>query len=95
MKLSGAEATLEWVARSQLWANDANTAAAAGQGLFNLRLREAVQWGKVAVEGFAAINNLANRQYVGTVITNQSAGQYYEPGLPRNWVLGLRASLAL
>ena len=94
-KLSGAEATLEWVARSQLWANDANTAAAAGQGLFNLRLREAVQWGKVAVEGFAAINNLANRQYVGTVITNQAAGQYYEPGLPRNWVLGLRASLAL
>ena len=95
MKLSGAEATLEWVARSQLWANDANTAAAAGQGLFNLRLREGVQWGALAVEGFAAINNLANRQYVGTVITNQSAGQYYEPGLPRNWVLGLCVSVQI
>ena len=67
----------------------------AGQGLFNLRLREGVQWGALAVEGFAAINNLANRQYVGTVITNQSAGQYYEPGLPRNWVLGLCVSVQI
>ena len=40
-----------------------------------------------------AIDNLVSRQYVGSVIVNQAQFQYYEPALPRNWMLGVRLNL--
>jgi iron complex outermembrane receptor protein len=94
-RLSGAQVTLEWMARSRLWANDLNTAYASGHGIFNLRMRHGVQLGAVSVESFVGINNLGDQKYVGSVITNQSAGQYYEPALPRNWTVGINAKIAL
>ncbi len=93
--LRGLHASLDWLARGQLWANDANTAAAAGQGTLNLKIRQGFVAGPAQVSLSLGLNNLTNKQYVGSVIVNQSAGQYYEPGLPRNWLLGLSASISL
>lgn len=47
------------------------------------------------VEIFAGIDNLTDRQTIGSVIVNQAQRQYYEPGLPRSVLLGLNAKLPL
>jgi len=92
---SGLEAGLDWVARSQLWANDTNTAAAAGYGMFNARIKQRFQWERTAMEAYLGIDNLANRMTTGSVIVNQASSQFYEPGLPRAWILGLQTRLPL
>lgn len=91
----GLEAALEWYARSRLWADDSNTAPAPGYGLFNLRVRHRVPAGSVMMEIFAGIDNLTDRQTIGSVIVNQAQRQYYEPGLPRSALVGLNAKLPL
>ena len=88
----GLEVALEAVARSQLWANDLNTASAGGYSLYNLRARNRFEGWGMRWEAYASIENLANRAYVGSVIVNQSNGQYYEPGLPRAWMVGLQGN---
>ena len=44
---------------------------------------------------YARIDNLAGRRYVGSVIVNQVAGQFYEPAPGRNTTLGLKVILPL
>jgi hypothetical protein len=41
------------------------------------------------------IDNLQDKPVVGSVIVNQSSKAYYEPALPRTWVLGLQAKWLL
>ncbi len=89
----GLGARLEWIGRSGIWANDANTARAGGGGVVNLRAWYGWRWGKLPLQAFGAIDNLVSRQYVGSVIVNQAQLQYYEPALPRNWMLGVRLNV--
>lgn len=93
---TGLEATVDWLARSQLWANDVNTEAAAGFGLLNARVKQRFTPAeRIFMEAYLGIDNLTNRSTIGSVIVNQSSGQFYEPGLPRAWVAGLQARLSL
>ena len=41
-------------------------------------------------EAFGGIDNLADRRTIGSVIVNQAGGGFYEPGLPRSWILGVQ-----
>ncbi len=57
--------------------------------LANLRAgvrRELSGW---SVEGFARVDNLFARDYVGSLIVNEAQGRYYEPAPGRQWLLGL------
>ncbi|MFD0668846.1 TonB-dependent receptor family protein [Ramlibacter sp. MAHUQ-53] len=92
---AGLEAALDWTGRSRLWANDANTASAPGHGLLNLRMRHRWQVDAASVEAFGGIDNLADRRTIGSVIVNQASGGFYEPGLPRSWVLGVQVKVPL
>ena len=98
-KSLGLSASVDWVARSAMWASDMNEAVSrvAGYDLVNLRVRHRSQWGSVRLEAWAGVDNLLDRQYVGSVIVNQSANppQYFEPGLPRNWMTGVKLSVPL
>jgi iron complex outermembrane recepter protein len=89
----GLSANLDWIARSHMWADDANTAYVAGYGVFNAQVRETFKYKEIDWQAFAIVNNIGNRNYVGSVIVNQTAGQFYEPGLPRNWVTGLQGQM--
>ncbi|MFM8548106.1 MAG: TonB-dependent receptor family protein [Betaproteobacteria bacterium] len=91
----GSEFAIDWYARARLFADDANTAAAPGYGIVNLRARHRVRWGPVMLEAFAGVDNLADRATIGSVIVNQGQKQFYEPGLPRNSLIGLNAKMAL
>ena len=93
----GWSASADWIARSNLWANDTNTADAsvAGFGQVNLRVRHRQLLGSVRAELWAGVDNLMDKPTVGSVIVNQAAKQYFEPGLPRNAMVGMSLTLAL
>jgi iron complex outermembrane receptor protein len=93
----GLSASIDWVARSALWASDVNDAVsrAPGYGLLNARVRHRSQWQSVRVESWVGVDNLMDRRHVGSVIVNQASAQYFEPGLPRNWAGGVKLSIPL
>jgi iron complex outermembrane receptor protein len=96
MPPQGLEAALDWMARSRLWANDSNTEYASGFGILNARFKQRfMPMERMFMEAYLGIDNLANRLSVGSVIVNQLSLQFYEPGLPRSWVVGLQTRLAL
>jgi iron complex outermembrane receptor protein len=91
----GLAASLDLQGRSRLYANDANTAWASGHVLANLKLRYRQVWDGGSFEPYLGVDNLNNKQVVGSVIVNQSSGGYFEPMLPRTWVLGMQAKWEL
>jgi iron complex outermembrane receptor protein len=94
----GLEAGLDWIHRSSVWANDANSTAdglAPGYSQFNARVRQRYQVGPARIEAFVGVDNLTNKDTVSSVIVNQSVRQYFEPGLPRAWVLGVQSQIPL
>jgi iron complex outermembrane receptor protein len=95
--VSGKEASLDWVARSRLWANDSNdlSGTATGYGMLNARIRQHFQWGQAQVVAFVCIDNFTDKRAVSSVIINQANKQFFEPALPRNGVIGVTAKLAL
>ena len=93
--LQGKTASLDWIARSSLWANDVNDAsgAAAGYGLLNARIKQGFEWRQTNFEAYLGVDNLTDKKAVSSVIINQAGLQYFEPLLPRNWVIGISTKL--
>lgn len=95
--MQGKTASLDWIARSSLWANDVNDAsgAAAGYGLLNARIKQGFEWRQMNFEAYLGVDNLTDKKAVSSVIINQAGRQYFEPLLPRNWVIGISTKLNL
>jgi iron complex outermembrane recepter protein len=97
----GLEAGLDLVSRSSMWANDTNStltndyALAAGFAQINARIRQRYQVGPARVETFLGVDNVTNKDTISSVIVNQSKQQYFEPGLPRSWVIGVQSQIPL
>ena len=96
----GSRAGLELTRAGKLYANDVNTAQSAGYTLLATRVSHG--WSLAALgapqgvlTAYARIDNLTDRRYVGSVIVNQVAGQFYEPAPGRNYTLGLKVVLPL
>jgi outer membrane receptor protein involved in Fe transport len=47
------------------------------------------------VTGYLRIDNLTDKLYVASTIGDQESGRYYEPGAPRNWLVGFKYTLKL
>ena len=81
-------------ATSRFYADDANTAAAPGHALLGLgaehRLDTAGRW-----TAWARLDNLFDRQVIGSVIVNDGNGRYFEPSPGRTFMLGLRLDTGL
>ena len=92
---NGMRLGLEMVQAGRLYANDINTESADGHTVFNLSASQRWSLGKGALTAYARVNNVGDERYVGSVIVNQSALQFYEPGLPQNWTLGLSLNLPI
>jgi iron complex outermembrane receptor protein len=88
----GFSATVETQARARIYADDRNTAAAAGYWLTNLRLgfeQQSTHW---QFSEYARIDNLADRAYVGSVIVNESNSRYFEPAPGRTAAIMFNAA---
>ncbi len=91
----GTQAGLEATSAGKIFANDTNTASADGYTTLNARLSQGWAIGQSLLTAYGRIDNLTGKQYVGSVIVNQAASQFYEPAPRRTWTLGLRLSLPL
>jgi iron complex outermembrane receptor protein len=74
-------------------ANDANTAAAPAYTRVDLGAERRLRTGSIDWTGFVRIDNLFDRDIVGSVIVNDSNGRYFEPSPGRSWTVGLSARM--
>jgi iron complex outermembrane receptor protein len=75
----GFSATLEAQGRARIYTDDRNSDAAAGYWVANIRSgfeQQSTHW---RFSEFARLDNLANRDYVGSVIVNESNSRFFEP----------------
>ncbi len=86
-------AQLEGTRKSRVAVNDPNLEFADGYTTINLAgglVQRGAGW---RFTEFLRVDNLTDRNYVGSVIVNEGNGRYYEPSPRRNALLGLQASL--
>ncbi|HBT4992776.1 TonB-dependent receptor PqqU [Klebsiella pneumoniae] len=74
---------------SYIMANDENTAKAPSWTVVGLTTGYKWSYGRMDMDLFGRIDNLFDREYVGSVIVNESNGRYYEPAPGRNYGIGL------
>ena len=75
----------------KVFVDDRNTDAAPTVTVFNLRAALTQQVGKWTVKEFVRIDNLAAKDYVGSVIVNEGNGRFFEPATGRTALLGVNA----
>ncbi len=89
----GFSTTLETLGRAQIYADDRNSAAAAGYWVANVRAgfeQETRHW---RFSEFARLDNLADRAYVGSVIVNETNSRFFEPAPGRTAYIMFNAAL--
>ncbi|MDH1443500.1 TonB-dependent receptor [Pseudomonas sp. GD03721] len=80
---------IEGLYRSQLYVEDSNTAKAApSYALFNWQARFEQKAGALTFNQVLRIDNLFDREYIGSVIVGDTNQRYYEPGPERAWYVG-------
>ncbi len=89
---SGFHAGIEGIARSKMYVEDTNTLQTApGYAIANLRAGVERRYGPVRLNTFVRVDNLFDRQYVGSVIVGETNGRFYESAPGRNWLAGVSA----
>ena len=78
----------------RVYANDVNTAFAPAYTIGNLRVGFAQEVNQFRFSEYVRVNNIANVNYVGSVIVGDTNGRYYEPAPGRNWYAGVSISAA-
>jgi iron complex outermembrane receptor protein len=80
---------LEAQSLSERFATDENDARAAGYAVFNWRAGYSHQVGDWTVDPFVRIDNLGDKEYIGSLIVNGPGGRFYEPAPDRQWLVGV------
>ncbi|MBK0031989.1 TonB-dependent receptor [Erwinia sp. S43] len=70
---------------SNIQADDANDAQAPSYAVTSLNTGYRFNWSRWSLDLFGRVDNLFDRQYVGSVIVNEGNGRYFEPAPGRNW----------
>ena len=92
--LSGFAMAFDVRRSSKLYVDDANSDAAEGYTLANLRAGFEQTGPTWKLSQFLRVENLFDRSYVGSVIVADGNGRFFEPSPRRNAMLGVSASLA-
>ena len=79
---------------SKLFVNDRNTDAAPAWTIGNLRASVVHRVGAWTLRGFVRVNNVTDRDYVGSVIVGDTNGRFFEPAPGRNVFAGGSAHAA-
>ncbi len=91
---SGFHAGAEVRANGKVFVNDFNCASADPYTVANLRAGFEQRGKKWRLTEFARIDNITDRQYIGSVIIADGNNRFYEPSPGRNYLLGLNAQLS-
>ena len=85
----GQEAALELQSVGRIFVKSDNAERTNPYSLVNLRYAVRMPaWGG-RLHGFARANNLTNKKYASSTIGDQESLRFYEPGAPRNYLLGV------
>ena len=87
-----AAAEAQYVGR--IYVNDINTAFAPAYTIGNVRVGFAQDVERFKISEYVRVNNIANVNYVGSVIVGDTNARYYEPAPGRNWYAGVSISAA-
>lgn len=77
----------------RVYVDDANSDAASGYTVFNLRAGYGWRAARWNIEAFARVDNVADRRYAGSVIVNEGNGRYFETAQGRALLFGATATL--
>ncbi len=89
---SGFHAGAELRHNSKIYVNDQNSASADAYTVWNLRAGFEQRGRNWRVSEFVRVNNISDKQYIGSVIVAEANGRFYEPAPGRNWLAGIAAS---
>ena len=78
----------------RIYVNDVNSAFAPAYTIGNVRVGFAQEVERFRFSEYVRVNNIANVNYVGSVIVGDTNGRYYEPAPGRNWYAGVSFSAA-
>jgi iron complex outermembrane receptor protein len=84
--------TAEALSSSRVLVDDANSAAAAGWTVANVRVGGRIPVASAVVLPVIAVHNVFDRRYAGSVVVNAAAGRYYEPAPERTVSISLSVS---
>jgi len=87
----GFNAAAEVIHTGKLYVNDANTDAASAVTLLNLRAGFSQKFGAWTLKQLLRVDNVNDKIYAGSVIVNDANSRFFEPALPRNWMVAFTA----
>ncbi len=87
----GLDTGLEMRHTGKVYVDDHNTDAVPGATIFNLRAALTQTVGKWTFKEFVRIDNLGDKNYVGSVIVNEGNQRFFEPAPGRTGLLGVSA----
>lgn len=85
---SGFSTAAEARASSRIYTSDANAASAPGYGVLNWRGGFEQRSGAWRFTQFLRVDNLFDRDHVGSVIVNEANQRFFEPAPGRTWAVG-------
>ena len=91
---SGFHAGAEVLYNGKVYVNDANSEFAGAYTVWNLRAGFEQKSRTWRLTQFVRVDNVADRDYIGSVIVNDANRRYYEPAPGRNWLAGVTAALS-
>jgi iron complex outermembrane receptor protein len=86
-------ASVEAMHRTNMPVNDPNTDFAEGFTVWNIAAGLVQERGRWRLSEFARVDNLGDKNYVGSVIVNETNLRYFEPSPRRNMSVGLQAAV--
>lgn len=89
---SGFSAGLEGRWADRVYVDDINSAFADSYVVFNFHAGFRQRTGAWQFEEFLRVDNVADEDYVGSVVVNAVNGRFFEPAPPRTFLLGFTAS---
>ena len=91
---TGFHAGVELRSNGRVYVNDVNSAFADPYTIANLKAGFEQRGKKWRLTEFARVDNITDRQYVGSVIVADSNNRFYEPSPGRNYLVGVNAQLS-
>jgi iron complex outermembrane receptor protein len=88
---AGFSTGVEVVHTGALYVNDGNTDAAPAATVLNLRAGFAQEVAGWRFSQLVRVDNATDHRYAGSVIVNEGNSRFFEPALPRNWLLAVNA----
>ena len=88
--IGSTEFAVEMRAQGNVPVNDLNSDFSSGVATYALRASQTVSIGAGKLELLARLDNVADRQYAGSVIVNDTNGRYFEPAAGRTVLVSAR-----